>query len=98
MSTGRAPSTDILAHPGRGNYRRTYADFRALDHALMADDLQAAQEAFSRLQDDSIEFAEAVSHHPFPTDNPHLRALKELGRALIRGDLVVAKRSFLQFH
>jgi hypothetical protein len=75
-----------------------FSDFVALDHALLADDLMAAQEAFSRLQDDSIEFADAVSRHPFPTDNPHLRALKDLGRALIDGDLVGAKRSFLRFH
>ncbi|HVU18646.1 MAG TPA: hypothetical protein VHD32_17210 [Candidatus Didemnitutus sp.] len=82
----------------RGSYRRTFSDFLALDRALMADDLVAAQEAFARLQDDSIELADAVSRHPFPSDTPHVRALKDLGRALIDGDLMGAKKSLLRFH
>jgi hypothetical protein len=81
----------------RRDYRWTYTDFRALDRALVSDDLGAAQEAFTRLQEDSFPIAEAVSHHPFADDPPHLRALKDLGRALISGDLHGAKHAFQQF-
>src|SRR5688572_8086764 len=31
-----------------GNYRRIYADIRALDHALISEDLPAARDAFNR--------------------------------------------------
>jgi hypothetical protein len=98
MDSGFTHSFGFLPRASRGGYRRMFSDFLALDRALMADDLMAAQEAFARLQDDSIEFADAVSRHPFPSDNPHLRALKDLGRALIDGDLIGAKQSFLRFH
>ena len=82
---------------GKGNYRRTFADYLALDRALAVDDLKAARAAFARLQEDSPPIAEAVSSHPFPHDNFHLRALKELGRALMTGDLRRAKHAFHRF-
>jgi len=81
----------------KGNYRRTFADYLALDRALAIDDLRAAREAFARLQEDSPPLAQAVSTDPFPHDNFHLRALKELGRALVSGDLRRAKHAFHRF-
>lgn len=77
-----------------GNYRRTYADIRALDRALARDDLPAAREAFSRLQEDSPLIAGAVSHDPFPVKTRPLQALKDLGHCLLRGDLAGAKQAF----
>jgi hypothetical protein len=79
------------------DYRWTYSDFRALDRALVSDDLDAARDAFARLQEDSSVLAEAVSNHPFPSDTPHLRAIKELGRYLLSGDLPGAKMAFHRF-
>lgn len=80
-----------------GNYRRTYADIRALDRALILEDLPAARDAFNRLQKDSPLIAEAVSHDPIPVRSRPLRALKALGRCLLRGNLPGARRAFELF-
>lgn len=79
------------------NYRRTYADIRALDRALVLEDLPAAREAFNRLQEDSPLIADAVSHDPFPVKTRPLRALKTLGRYLMIGDLPRARQAFEMF-
>ena len=63
--------TDLLL-----NNRRTYADIRALDRALVLEDLPAARAAFNRLQEDSPFIAEALSRDPFPVKTRPLRALK----------------------
>ena len=79
------------------NYRRTFADIRALDRALVEEDLPAARAAFSRLQEDSPLIAEAVSRDPFPVKTRPLRALKTLGRCLLIGDLPRARQAFEMF-
>lgn len=79
------------------NYRRTYADIRALDRALVLADLPAARAAFNRLQEDSPVIADAVSSDPFPPRNRPLRALKALGHCLLRGDLTGARQAFDSF-
>lgn len=76
------------------NYRRTYADLRALDRALVLEDLPAARDAFNQLKKDSPLIAEAVSHDPFAVKSRPLRALKALGRCLLRGNLSGARRAF----
>lgn len=77
--------------------RRTYADIRALDRALVAEDLPAAREAFHRLQEDSPLIAAALSHDPFPARTRPLQALRMLGRCLLRGDMPGARRAFELF-
>ena|ERR1035437_3514881 len=79
------------ALPLKGTYRRTYADFRGMESALLLGDVQAAREAFSRLIEDSPPLAAMLSKNPFPQDNPRLRAFKELGHCLQNGDLEGAK-------
>jgi hypothetical protein len=81
-----------------GNYRRTYADIRALDRALALEDLPAARAAFDQLQKDSPLIARAVSREPVPLKTRPLRALKTLGRCLLRGNLTGAKHAFDLFH
>lgn len=79
------------------NSPRTFADIRALDRALIQEDLPAARAAFNRLQEDSPVIAEALSRHPFPAETRPLRALKALGRCLLSGDLPRARRAFELF-
>lgn len=79
------------------NYRRTYADIRALDRALVLEDLPAARAAFSRLQEDSPFFADAVSRDPFTLKTRPLRAIKALARSLLNGDLPRARQAFEMF-
>jgi hypothetical protein len=79
------------------NHRRIYADIRALDRALVLEDLPAARAAFNRLQEDSPLIAEAVTHDPFPAKTRPLRALKSLARCLVSGDLPGARQAFESF-
>jgi hypothetical protein len=79
------------------NHRRTYADLRALDRALVMADLPAARAAFHRLQEDSPFIAKALSREPFPVKTRPLRALKALGRCLLSGDLPRARQAFELF-
>jgi hypothetical protein len=81
-----------------GNYRRTYADIRALDRALMLEDLPAARKAFTQLQKDSPFIADALSHDPFPPKSRPLRALKLLGRCLLSGNLSGARSALDMFY
>ncbi|HEY8996205.1 MAG TPA: hypothetical protein VIM71_16180 [Lacunisphaera sp.] len=80
-----------------GNYRRTYADLRALDRALILEDLSAARDAFNRLQQDSPLIAKVMSRELFPIKSRPLRAIKALGRCLLRGNLSAARRAFELF-
>ena len=81
-----------------GNYRRIYADIRALDRALVLADLPAARKAFTQLQTDSPLIAEAMSRDPFPARTRPLKALKVLGRCLLRGNWPGARQAFESFH
>lgn len=83
--------------PRRNASRRTYADIRALDRALVLDDLPAARAAFRRLQEDSPFIAAALSRDPFPIKTRPLQALQTLGRCLLRGNLPGARRAFEMF-
>ena len=77
-------------------YRRTFVSFRTLEHALLSDDLSTARDAFARIKEDSP-LAEVLSHDPFPEDNDRVRALKDLGDCLLRGDLAGAKQAAQKF-
>jgi hypothetical protein len=81
-----------------GNYRRTYANMRALDRALALADLPAARRAFDRLQSDSPFIADALSRDPFPAKTRPLKALKVLGHCLLKGNLTGARHAFELFH
>jgi hypothetical protein len=80
-----------------GSHRRIYADIRALDRALVSEDLTAARAAFIRLQEDSPLIAEAVSHDPFPVKTRPQAALKTLDRCLLSGDRPGAPPAFDAF-
>lgn len=96
------PTLPAMSHDNgieiQGNYRRTYSDIQALDHALVRGDLEAARAAFARLQEDSPFIARAVSHHPFPAKTPPLRALQSLSHSLLTGNLNLAKQAFHRFN
>ena len=94
LAGGEAGSITYMPGP----YRRTYADFCALDHALAADDLVAAQDAYNRLLRDALYLSEMLSRNPFLQDNGRLFAFKELGERLRVGDLSGAKHSAHEFH
>jgi hypothetical protein len=80
------------------NNRRIYTDIRALDRALVSEDLTAARAAFNQLQEDSPLIAGAVSHDPFPVKARRpLRALQTLERCLASGDLPGARQAFDSF-
>lgn len=81
-----------------GNYRRTYANMRALDRALALEDLPAARKAFDRLQADAPFIADALSRDPFPLKTRPLKALKVLGHCLLKGNLSGARHAFELFH
>lgn len=100
MLTETAPhvSAGVTQGGQHGNYRRIYADIRALDRALVLEDLPAARQAFTRLQTDSPFIAEAMSRDPFPAKTRPLRALEVLGRCLLNGDLAGARQAFEWFH
>jgi hypothetical protein len=100
MLTETVSATDRVVSNGAtllGNYRRTYADLRALDRALILEDLSAARDAFNQLQQDSPLIARAMSHELFPIKSRPLRAIKVLGRCLLRGNLPAARRAFELF-
>lgn len=90
--------TGGVRRESQGNYRRTYRDFLALDVALASDDISSARQAYARLQKDSPHIAAALSQDPFPAKNPRLCAFKELGRALMSGNLRGAKQAFMRFN
>ncbi len=81
----------------RGAYRLTYAHFRALDHALLHGNLDAARQAFSNLQEDAPDLAEIVHAAPLSEDSPRRTRLKRLAQALQNGDLEAAQTAFIQF-
>ena len=81
----------------QGNYRRTYTDFRSLEHALLSGDLTVAREAFASLKEDIPALTETLSREPFPDDNSRVRAFKEMGRCLLKGDLQGANQAYRQF-
>lgn len=89
-----APASGSESHP---NHRRTYTDIRALERALLSANLAAAREAFNRLQEDSPHIAAAVSRDPFSPRTWPMRALRVLGRFLLRGNLNGARRAFEWF-
>ena len=80
-----------------GRSRRTFTDFRSLEHALLFDDCLAARDAFTRLIEDSPVLAETFSRNPFPKDSPRVRSFKELGLSLQNGDIYGAKRAYELF-
>lgn len=100
MLTETAPhvSAGVTQSGPHGNTRRVYADIRALDRALVLADLPAARQAFTRLQTDSPFIADALSRDPFPPRTRPLKALKVLGRCLVKGNLTGARQAFEMFH
>jgi hypothetical protein len=100
MITETAPHVSASVTQGgpHGNYRRIYADMRALDRALVLADLPAARQAFTRLQTDSPFIADALSRDPFPAKTRPLKALKVLGRCLRKDNLTGARQAFELFH
>jgi hypothetical protein len=89
--------TASLAPAVRGASRLTYAHLRALDHALLHDNLSAARQAFASLQEDAPDLAEIVRAAPHRADSPRRRLLKQLAAALSHGQVAVAQLAFLQF-
>jgi len=81
----------------QGDYRRTYTDFRTLEHALLSGDLPVAREAFASLKEDLLPYAETLMRDPFPRNNRRLRVFKELERCLLNDDLPGAKKASQQF-
>jgi len=92
MSFETASLTPVV----RVNSRLTYAHLRALDHALLHDNLSAARQAFASLQEDAPDLAEIVRASPHPADSPR-RLLKQLAVALRHGQMAVAQQAFIQF-
>src|SRR5882724_8348696 len=88
-------STDSPAS-SEGNFRRIYADFRALDHALLDSDVDAARLAFARLQQDSPALAAVIQNEPEAAESPRRSSLRLLAGSLERGVIAQAQLAFAQ--
>ncbi len=78
----------------KGNYRRTYADFQALDRALVDSDLAATRRAFAQLQKDSPGLAELLRSPATATDSPRRVYFRMLADAVAIGDMGQAQEAF----
>jgi hypothetical protein len=88
-SSGSPASSEV-------NFRRIYADFRALDHALLDSDLGAARLAFARLQEDSPALADVIRSDVEKWESPRRTSLRLLAGSLERGILKQAQTAFDQ--
>jgi hypothetical protein len=77
-----------------GNFRRIYADFRALDHALLDSDVETARVAFAWLQQDSPALAEVIQSGPGIAESPRRLSLKLLATSLQNGAIKQAQLAF----
>ena len=85
------------APAARSVSRLTYAHWRALDQALLHDNLTVARQAFANLQEAAPDLAEIATATPHPADSPRRRLLKQLAAALCHGQMAVAQLAFIQF-
>ena len=77
-----------------GNYRRAYANFRALEHALLDAKLAAAQQAFALLIRDTPDLIEIFHTVPVSRENPRRAYLGTLAQSLEAGDIECAQQAF----
>lgn len=80
----------------KGNLRQIYADFQALDHALLDHDLDAARRAFMRLQQNSPAMAAVAHVGANRKASPRRTYLRMLAGALSSGEIRRAQHAFDQ--